>query len=125
MPDDSLPELRASDADRERHAEILRHAAGEGRLTVEELDERLDTVYEARTHGELDRLVADVVVPGGQTARMPIRRGAERLELARGGHERPRAQGRLARRAQPQGHQRHGRFGSRFNDAERAPTSSR
>ena len=35
------PELRASDADREQAADLLRHAAGEGRLTVEELDERL------------------------------------------------------------------------------------
>lgn len=81
MPDDSLPELRASDADRERHAEILRYATGEGRLTMEELDERLDAVYASRTHRELERLVADVVVPGGETApvgmtkRMPVRRG--------------------------------------------------
>jgi Domain of unknown function (DUF1707) len=91
VTDDSLPELRASDADRERHAEILRHAAGEGRLTVEELTERLDTVYEARTHGELARLVADVVAPGGQTARMPVRRGAESsnwLVAVMSGHER-------------------------------------
>jgi hypothetical protein len=81
VPDDSLPELRASDADRERHAEILRHATGEGRLTMEELDERLDAVYASRTHRELERLVADVVVPGGETApvgmtkSMPVRRG--------------------------------------------------
>jgi hypothetical protein len=37
-----LPELRASDADRERTAETLRRAAAIGRLTMEELDERLD-----------------------------------------------------------------------------------
>ena len=66
MTDDSLPELRASDADRERHAEVLRKAAGEGRLTMDELDERLTTVYESRTHRELQRLIADVVVPGDQ-----------------------------------------------------------
>lgn len=77
MTDDSLPELRASDADREHHAEILRRAAGEGRLTFEELDQRLDMVYESRTHRELERLVADVVPvaapPGAR--RMPVRRG--------------------------------------------------
>ena len=81
MTDDSLPELRASDADRERHADVLRKAAGEGRLTMDELDERLTTVYESRTHGELQRLVADVVVPGEHAhpdthgRRMPVKRG--------------------------------------------------
>ena len=39
--------LRASDADRERVAEVLRAAAGDGRLTLEELDERLDAVFAA------------------------------------------------------------------------------
>ena len=81
MTDDSLPELRASDADREHHAEVLRRAAGEGRLTMDELDERLTTVYESRTHRELQRLIADVVVPGDQahpatrSKRMPVKRG--------------------------------------------------
>src|SRR4051794_20883879 len=81
VTDDSLPELRASDADREHHAEVLRRAAGEGRLTLDELDERLSTVYESRTHRELERVVADVIVPGGHAhpatrgARMPVRRG--------------------------------------------------
>jgi hypothetical protein len=81
VTDDSLPELRASDADREHHAEVLRRAAGEGRLTMEELDERLTTVYESRTHNELRRVVADVVVPGdhapptARSKRMPVKRG--------------------------------------------------
>ena len=63
MPDDP-PELRASDADRERTAEVLRLAAGEGRLTADELGERLDAVFAGRTLGELERLVADVVPQG-------------------------------------------------------------
>jgi hypothetical protein len=83
VTDDSLPDLRASDADREHHAELLRRAAGQGRLTMDELEERLNTVYESRTHRELERLVADVVVRGEQqlpaaaegTQRMPVRRG--------------------------------------------------
>ena len=78
MTDDALPELRASDADRERTADLLRHAAGEGRLTMDELDERLDLVYETRTQRELDKLTADVVVPGDVQrvqARMPVRSG--------------------------------------------------
>jgi hypothetical protein len=60
----SVPALRASDAEREQIADVLRHAAGEGRLTVDELDERLDAAYAAVTRGDLDRLVGDVVVPG-------------------------------------------------------------
>jgi len=64
VTDDSLPELRASDADREQTAETLRHAAGEGRLTMEELEERLHLTYESRTHGELQKLTADVRVVG-------------------------------------------------------------
>src|SRR3954467_4088884 len=78
VTDDSLPELRASDADRERTAETLRRAAGEGRLTMEELEERLNTTYEARTHRELQHLTADIVVRGSARpagARMPVREG--------------------------------------------------
>jgi hypothetical protein len=66
-----LPELRASDTDREHTAEALRHAAGEGRLTVEELDERLNQAFAARTRAELERLVADVV-PTGAAGRRPL-----------------------------------------------------
>ena len=52
--------LRASDADREQVAERLRHAAGEGRILAEELEERLEAVFSARTYGELDPVVADL-----------------------------------------------------------------
>jgi hypothetical protein len=54
------PELRVSDADRERIAERLRDAAGEGRLTIEELDERLDRAYKARTASDLAELTTDL-----------------------------------------------------------------
>ena len=54
------PELRAADADRERVAEVLRDAAGDGRLTMEELDERLDRVYAARTYAELTPITRDL-----------------------------------------------------------------
>jgi hypothetical protein len=56
-----LPELRASDAERDRAADQLRQAAGDGRLTVDELDERLTRCYGARTVGELAALTLDVV----------------------------------------------------------------
>ncbi|MFI2075911.1 MULTISPECIES: DUF1707 SHOCT-like domain-containing protein [Streptomyces] len=55
--------LRASDADRDRTAGILRDALAEGRLTAEEHAERIDAVYEARTLGQLEPLVRDL--PGG------------------------------------------------------------
>ncbi len=56
------PELRASDGEREQAGEILRRAAADGRLTVEELEERLHSAYGALTRGELERIVADVNV---------------------------------------------------------------
>jgi Domain of unknown function (DUF1707)/Cell wall-active antibiotics response 4TMS YvqF len=58
--------LRASDADRDRTAEVLRAAAGEGRLTLEELDERLHAAYTARTYAELQAVTKDL--PGGAVA---------------------------------------------------------
>jgi hypothetical protein len=67
MSEHGHPELRASDAERERTADQLRHAAGEGRLTIEELDERLNAAYAARTRGELEQLVGDVAVPVATT----------------------------------------------------------
>jgi hypothetical protein len=52
--------MRASDADRERVAEVLRTAASEGRLHLDELDERLAAVYAARTYAELEPITHDL-----------------------------------------------------------------
>ena len=63
MSTPAVPEprnLRASDADRERTAEVLRTAAGDGRLTMDELDERLDQVYAAKTYAELEPITRDL-----------------------------------------------------------------
>src|SRR5881392_1811613 len=57
-------ELRASHDDRDRVVELLRVSAGDGRLTAEELDERLEQAMTARTYGELARLVADLPAQG-------------------------------------------------------------
>ena len=46
-------DLRASDADRERAADVLRDNAGEGRLDADELEQRLEVAYSAKTLGEL------------------------------------------------------------------------
>ncbi|MEU5684161.1 DUF1707 SHOCT-like domain-containing protein [Streptomyces venezuelae] len=52
--------LRASDADRDRTADILREALAEGRLTAEEHAERIDGVYRAKTMADLEPLVRDL-----------------------------------------------------------------
>jgi hypothetical protein len=52
--------MRASDAEREAAVARLRRAAAEGRLTVEELDERSEQAYAARTQAELAALLADL-----------------------------------------------------------------
>jgi uncharacterized protein DUF1707/cell wall-active antibiotic response 4TMS protein YvqF len=58
-PPDRVP-LRASDAERERVAGLLRDAAAEGRITLEELSERLELAWAARTQPELDTVVEDL-----------------------------------------------------------------
>ncbi|QYX77752.1 DUF1707 SHOCT-like domain-containing protein [Streptomyces akebiae] len=60
----SAAELRASDADRDRIADLLRDALAEGRLTADEHAERVEGVLAAKTVGELDVFVRDL--PAGQ-----------------------------------------------------------
>lgn len=60
MSEPTPPDLRASDAERDQVAELLRDGATDGRLSVEELEQRLQQAYVARTRGELERLVADL-----------------------------------------------------------------
>jgi hypothetical protein len=57
---DELPGLRASHEDRDRVVDVLRVAAGDGRLSAEELDARLDSALSARTLAELAGLTADL-----------------------------------------------------------------
>jgi hypothetical protein len=72
LPAAAPAELRASDADRERIAQILADALAEGRLTTDEHAERLDSLYAVKTVGELDVLVRDLPAPGGpHTAAAP------------------------------------------------------
>jgi hypothetical protein len=56
----SDPRMRASDADRDRAASLLREHHAEGRLTAEEFHDRLDRAFAAKTLGELDELFADL-----------------------------------------------------------------
>lgn len=54
------PDIRASDTDRDRVAESLREHCAEGRITMDELQERLDAVYEAKTLGQLEDVTSDL-----------------------------------------------------------------
>jgi len=68
--------LRCSDAERERVAAFLRDQAVEGRLTPDELEERLERAYAAVTRGDLDRLVIDLPTPPVRPQFVrPVRRG--------------------------------------------------
>jgi hypothetical protein len=66
-------ELRASHEDRDRVVEVLRVSAGDGRLTAEELDERLELAMTARTYGELAKLVVDLPADGSVASALALR----------------------------------------------------
>jgi hypothetical protein len=80
--------MRISDADRNKVAEILREAAGDGRIDFEELDQRLEATYAAKTYAELVPITHDLaptratsssVVSGGRHERaVAIMSGVER-----------------------------------------------
>jgi Domain of unknown function (DUF1707)/Cell wall-active antibiotics response 4TMS YvqF len=53
-------QLRISDAERHQVAEMLRDAAGDGRLTIDELDERIEAVYAAKTYADLVPVTVDL-----------------------------------------------------------------
>jgi hypothetical protein len=81
-------ELRASHEDRDRVVELLRVSAGDGRLTAEELDERLELAMTARTYGELAKLVTDLPA-AGSVASVPAPRVKDVLRIDCGsGHAR-------------------------------------
>jgi len=63
------PDIRASDADRDRTASLLREHLSAGRLTPEEFNERLDRAFSAKTVGEIDALLKDL--PGIDLYRLP------------------------------------------------------
>jgi hypothetical protein len=72
--------LRASHVDRDRVVELLRVAAGDGRLTAEELDERLETALTARTYGQLAALTTDLPTVPDSAPGLPV---PEPKDLAR------------------------------------------
>jgi len=81
-------QMRISDADRNKVAEVLREAAGDGRIDFDELDERLEATFAAKTYAELVPITHDLapamatgatVVPGVKRERaIAIMSGVER-----------------------------------------------
>lgn len=88
--------MRISDADRERVAERLREHYAEGRLSSDELEERITTTLSAKTYGDLSQVLADLpepapappysqpgaAAPWGQRRTVVYRRGPRLLPLA-------------------------------------------
>jgi hypothetical protein len=74
--------FRTSDAERDRAAALLREHFAAGRLTAAQLDERLATALNAKTFGDLRRVLADLPEPG------PALQEPRRLQPDRGGLER-------------------------------------
>lgn len=69
--------LRASDADRERTAEVLRQAVAEGRLDIIELEDRLERTFAAKTYGELALVTTDLPIgEAGNSGRAVAAAGA-------------------------------------------------
>jgi hypothetical protein len=70
MDEQDPSQLRISDSDRHKVAEVLREAAGEGRIDFDELDERLEATYAARTYADLVPITVDLPIQAA--AKLPV-----------------------------------------------------
>ena len=75
--------MRAADADRHKVADQLKASLDEGRLSLNEYDERVRDAYAAQTYAELLILVADLPTPGTSAAEVSAKRAAELRRSAR------------------------------------------
>ena len=78
---DPRRDLRASHEDRDRIVELLRVSAGDGRLSLEELDERVEAALTARTYGELEALVTDLPASPVPAAGVPVAKPKELVRI--------------------------------------------
>ncbi|MFB4272179.1 DUF1707 domain-containing protein [Nonomuraea sp. GTA35] len=78
------PEMRASDADRDRVAAILREHTAQGRITMDEFNERLEHLYQSKTYGELAKLTSDL--PDVDLRHLPVKAGAAAKPQQQGMH---------------------------------------
>jgi uncharacterized protein DUF1707 len=83
VPHQEAETLRAADADRHKIADQLKASLDEGRLSLNEYDDRVRQAYAARTYAELLILVADLPKPGMSAAEVTARRAAEVRRAAR------------------------------------------
>ena len=81
MPD--APDLRVSDEQRDRAAQEIREHYAAGRLTDDELSDRIQAVYSARTEQELSKLLADLPKLPASPAQQKAEIAARRRELQR------------------------------------------
>jgi hypothetical protein len=72
------PDLRIGDADREAAAATLREHYAQGRLTLEEFNQRLDAVFAATTEGQLRHITRDLPHVPAPPAALPVAPGAGR-----------------------------------------------
>ncbi len=81
--DEMVPrgDLRAGHDDRDRVVDVLRVAAGDGRLTPEELDERVGAALTARTYGELAALVSDLPAAAESSAGAPAAKPKDKVRI--------------------------------------------
>jgi hypothetical protein len=63
-PPPDASQMRVADTDRDRAADLLRTAAAEGRITFDELDERVSQAYAAKTFADLQAITRDLPGPG-------------------------------------------------------------
>ncbi|MEV4345460.1 DUF1707 domain-containing protein [Actinoplanes sp. NPDC049596] len=75
--------MRAADADRHKVAEQLKAALDEGRLSLDEYDDRVRTAYASKTYQELLLLLTDLPRPGLSATEVKARHDAERRREAR------------------------------------------
>jgi len=85
------PDLRIGDADRETVATRLREHYVQGRLTLEEFNERLDAVFAATTQSQLGALTHDLPPVAAPSSPLPVTTGASRERAGREGRSGPRA----------------------------------
>lgn len=81
------PDLRASYDDRDRVVDTLRIAAGDGRLTPEELDTRVEAALSAKTLGELTALTADLPTEAASTKSGPAAKPKDVLVVEQRGNK--------------------------------------
>jgi hypothetical protein len=94
-----LPEILASDAERDAAVVRLREAAAHGRLTLEEFTERMHTAYDARTRTQLEELVRDLPTEAPAAMPEPARRAPRRWVVSVMGNATRRGRWRVAEQA--------------------------